>query len=355
MSSVLAERLADRVDAIIGVDTHTDTHTAAVVSPVGSVLAELTVTATTDGVASLLAWAGEHTNGLGSGRRAWALDSARSHGVGLLHALRTANETVFEAPKPTATARRRGGKSDSLDAVHSARAVLAADHTTTPRADGDREALRILHACRRHYTDTRTATVNLFKSLILTADDELRDQFRGRNTDQQVRLAADLTAGEDADTLARLRRDQMTALANHIRDLDRLLATNLRHIRDLVTAMCPPLLKQPGIGPVTAAVALISWSHHGRVRSEAAFAALAGVSPVPASSGRTVRHRLNRGGDRTLNSAIHTIAKSRQRYHQPTKDYITRRTTEGRTPREITRVLKRYIARQIWWIIQAAP
>ncbi|WP_026185337.1 IS110 family transposase [Salinispora pacifica] len=147
----------------------------------------------------------------------------------------------------------------------------------------------------------------------------------------------------------------MTALANHIRDLDRLLATNLRQIRDLVTAMCPPLLKQPGIGPVTAAVALISWSHHGRVRSEAAFAALAGVSPVPASSGRTVRHRLNRGGDRTLNSAIHTIAKSRQRYHQPTKDYITRRTTEGHTPREITRVLKRYIARQIWRIIQATP
>ena len=156
MPSVLAERLADRVDAIIGVDTHTDTHTAAVVSPVGSVLAELTVSATADGVASLLAWAGEHTDRLGSGRRAWALDSARSHGVGLLRALRTADETVFEAPKPAATARRRGGKSDSLDAVHAARAVLAAEHTATPRADGDREALRILHACRRHYTDART-------------------------------------------------------------------------------------------------------------------------------------------------------------------------------------------------------
>ncbi|WP_344619775.1 IS110 family transposase, partial [Dactylosporangium salmoneum] len=178
MPSVLTERLVDRVDAIIGVDTHTDTHTAAVVSPVGSVLAELTVMATADGVAALLAWAHEHTNGLGAGRRAWALDGARSHGVGLLRALRTADETVFEAPKPTATVRRRGGKSDSLDAVHAARAVLAADHAAAPRADGDREVLRILHACRRHYTDTRTATVNLFKSLILTADDDLRDQFR---------------------------------------------------------------------------------------------------------------------------------------------------------------------------------
>ncbi|WP_460493137.1 IS110 family transposase [Dactylosporangium cerinum] len=113
MPSVLAERLADRVDAIVGVDTHTDTHTAAVLSPVGSVLAELTIPATADGIAVLLAWARDHTDGLGSGRRAWALDSARSHGVGLLRALRTAGETVFEAPKPTATARRRGGKSDS--------------------------------------------------------------------------------------------------------------------------------------------------------------------------------------------------------------------------------------------------
>jgi transposase len=352
--SVLAERLADRVDAVIGVDTHTDTHTAAVVSPIGSVLAEFTVAATADGVANLLAWAHEQTVVLGAGRRAWALDSARSHGIGLLRALRAAGETVFEAPKPTATARRRGGKSDSLDAVHAARAVLAADHTATPRADGDREALRILHACRRHYTDTRTATVNLFKSLILTADDDLRDQFRGRNTGQQVRHAVCLTSSDDSDMLVRLRRDQLTALAGQIRDLDRLLATNLRQIRDLVAVMVPALLEQPGIGPVTAAVALIAWSHHGRVRSEAAFAALGGVSPVPASSGRTVRHRLNRGGDRTLNSAIHTIAKSRQRYHQPTKDYITRRTADGRTPREAIRSLKRYIARQIWRIIEAA-
>lgn len=292
MPSIVPERLAEHVDAIVGVDTHTDTHTAAVVSPVGSVLAELTVTATADGVAVLLDWARQHTDGLGSGRRAWALDSARSHGIGLLRALRTAGETVFEAPKPTSTARRRGGKSDALDAVHAARAVLAAEHTATPRADGDREALRILHACRRHYTDTRTATVNLFKSLILTADDGLRDEFRGRNTDQQVRHAVGLTVNDDTDALGRLRRDHLTALATQIQELDRLLAANLRQIRGLVASMCPALIDQPGIGPVTAAVALISWSHHGRVRSEAAFAALAGVSPVPASSGRTVRHRL---------------------------------------------------------------
>jgi transposase len=353
--SILAERLADRVDAVIGVDTHTDTHTAAVLTAVGTVVAELTVAATADGAATLLAWADQQARGLGSGRRVWALDSARSHGVGLLRVLRAAGENALEAPKPATARRRRGGKSDALDAVHAARAVLAADHLATPRVDGDREALRVLHVCRRHYSDTRTATVNLFKSLILTADDELREQFRGRTTVRQLQHAATLAGNTAASTLERLRRTQLRDLAEQIHTLDRTLKDNLADIRALVQTMCPALLEQPGIGPVTTAIALTAWSHHGRFRSEAAFAALAGVSPVPASSGRTVRHRLNRGGDRTLNAAIHTIAKSRQRCHQPTKDYIARRTTEGRTLPESTRSLKRYIARQIWRIIQATP
>ena len=357
MSSILAERLADRVDAVVGVDTHTDTHTAVVLTPVGTVLAELTVPATAQGAAALRAWAEQQTSRLGTGRRAWAIDGTRSHGIGLSRALQTAGETVLEAPKPAATTRRRGGKSDALDAVHAARAVLAADHVATPRADGDREALRILHTCRRHYTDTRTATVNLFKSLILTADDDLRDQLRGRSTTQQIRHAARLADTPDpaSSTLQRIRRTHLATLATQIIDLDRLLTANLAQLRALVKTICPTLLQQPGIGPVTAAIALTAWSHHGRLRNEAAFAALAGVNPIPASSGRTTRHRLNRGGDRTLNSAIHTIAKSRQRCHQPTKDYIARRTAEGRTPREITRSLKRYITRQIWRIIQATP
>jgi transposase len=363
VSPILTEpptvRLVERVDAVVGVDTHTDTHTAVVVSPVGSVLAELTVPATAEGVAVLLAWARQHVDGRGMGRCAWAIDGARSHGIGLLRALRAAGHDVVEAPRPAGSVRRRGGKSDALDAAAAARAVLAAEHTATPRADGDREALRILHVYRRHCTDIRTATVNLFKSLILTADDQLRDQLRHLSTSQQVRHVNDLTTStsnsgthDTASMLAQLRREHLAALAAHILQLDRILAHNLTQIRALVTTMCPALLDQPGIGPVTAAVALATWSHHGRTRSEAAFAALAGVNPVPASSGRTVRHRLNRGGDRTLNAAIHTIAKSRQRYHQPTKDYIARRTAEGRTPRKITRSLKRYIARQLWRTIQ---
>ncbi|MFJ1543419.1 IS110 family transposase [Micromonospora chalcea] len=352
MSFILAERLADRVDAVIGVDTHTDTHTAAVTTPVGTVLAEITVPATAEGAGVLLAWAGRHTTALGTGRRAWALDGARSHGVGLLRVLRAADEYVLEAPKPATGRRRRGGKSDALDAVRAARGVLAADHVATPRTDGDREALRLLHVCRRHYNDTRTATINLFKSMILTADENLRAQMRDLSTLRQIQHATTLTTATGSD-LDRLRRTQLTALAEQILTLDRLLKANLTDIRTLVNKLCPTLLDQPGIGPVTAAIALTAWSHPGRFRNEAAFASLAGVSPVPASSGRIIRHRLNRGGDRTLNSALHTIAKARQRCHQPTKDYINRRTTEGRTPAEITRNLKRYIARQIWRTLEA--
>lgn len=348
MSSILAED----VDVVIGVDAHTDAHSAAAVSPVGMVLAQVTVPATAAGAADVLSWAEGQGPGL---RRAWVIDGSRSHGVGLTRFLRAAGERVIEAPKIKGSARRRGGKSDALDAVHVARTVLAAEHVATPRADGDREALRLLHVCRRHYSDARTATVNLLKSLILTADDDLRDQVRALNTDQQVKRLRVLTPPAAADTLTRTRYERLTALAAEIAALDEKLAENLRELRKLVAAMCPALLEQPGVGPVGAAVALTAWSHKGRLRNEAAFASLAGVNPIPASSGRTVRHRLNRGGDRTLNCAIHTIAMHRRRCHQPTRDYVERRTKEGRTSKEINRCLKRYIARQLFRLMEATP
>jgi transposase len=341
--------LADRVDVVIGVDTHTDTHTAAVVSAAGAVIAEITVAADDAGAADLIAWADGHA---GARRRAWVLDGTRSHGLGLTRCLLAAGHDVLQAPRTAG--RRRGGKSDALDAVHAARTALTAAHVPIPRADADREALRILHVTRRHYTDTRTAAVNLLKSLILTADDQLRAQLRALNTAGQVRHLATSTPPADADTLTRVRHQRLTALAADITALDRVLADNLTQLRHLVTALCPALLEQPGVGPVTAAIALAAWSHPGRLRDEAAFAALAGVNPIPASSGRTTRHRLNRGGDRTLNAATHTIAISRARCHQPTRDYITRRTAEGKTRKEINRCLKRYIARQLFRIMHTS-
>jgi transposase len=344
--------LAERVDIVIGVDTHTDTHTAAALTALGAVLAQLTVPADAHGMTQLMAWADQHT---GSGRRAWVIDGARSHGIGLTRHLRAAGQTLIEAARIKGVARRRDGKSDALDAVHVARTALAALHTATPRADGDREALRILTVCRRHYTDTRTATVNLLKSLILTADDELRDQLRGLSTARQIRHLIGLTSTSNPDdTLARVRRQHLHSLAVTVHELDQALYDNRKQIHTLVTTLCPALLDQPGIGPISAAIALTAWSHKGRVRSEAAFAALAGVNPIPASSGRTVRYRLNRGGDRTLNRAIHTIAKSRRRHHPPTQSYAARRTQEGRTNSEIDRCLKRYIARQLFRIMEVA-
>lgn len=311
-------------------------------------LLSLTVAASAAGVGRMVAWADAHTAGQ---RRAWVIDGSRSHGIGLTRCLREAGETIIEAPRWLGRDRR--GKSDSLDAANVARAALAAQHVATPRADGDREALRILTVCRRHYTDTRTATVNLFKSLILTADDELRQQLRALETGPQVRLAAHLIDADGMDAPSKVRRQQLRTLAAQIGVLDRLMAENLKQIRALVRKVCPALLEQPGIGPITAAIAYTAWSHRGRCRNEAAFAALAGVNPIPASSGRTNRHRLNRGGDRILNSAIHTIAKIRRRCHQPTRDYVARRTADGRNPREINRCLKRYIARQLFRIMEA--
>lgn len=337
--------LADRVDVIIGVDTHTDTHTAAVLTSVGAVLAQLTVPTSAEGHAMLLAWASQRTQ---NRDRAWVIDGARSHGIGLARHLHTVGEQVIEAPRIPGQAHRREGKSDPLDAIHTARTALAAEHVATPRGDGTREDLRILYICHRHYTDTRTATVNLFKSLILTADDGLRTQLRNLSTTlQQVRHAAQL---DPAD----IRHQQLTSLAADILALDHKINDNKAALHKLVNTICPTLLDQYGVGPINAAIALIAWSHPGRLRNEAAFAALAGTNPIPASSGRITRHRLNRGGDRILNAALHTIVLTRRRHHQPTRDYLTRRTSEGKTSKEINRCLKRYIARQLFKIMEQA-
>jgi len=337
--------VADQVDAVIGVDTHTDTHSAALVTSLGAVLAERTVPASPTGYAQLIAWATEHAPGA---RLLWALEGTRAHGIGLTRALKAAGAQIVQAPNPPAARRRRGGKSDPLDAIAAARAVLASTNPAQPRADGIREDLRTLQVARRHYTDTRTATVNLLKALILTADDSIRALLRGRSAARQV---DHLLTRKLPDTDP-IRTGLLIDLARHIRVLDQTLADNLRQLRQLIRTWMPTLLDQPGVGPVSAATILIAWSHPGRIPTEAAFAALAGVSPIPASSGRTIRHRLNRGGDRTLNAALHTIACNRRRHHQPTVGYLERRTAEGKTPAEITRCIKRYLARQLYRHLQ---
>lgn len=339
---------------VIGVDTHLDSHTAAVVDELGTVVAQIEVPATPAGHGRLHLWA---QTLVPAGRRVlWAVEGTRSHGHGLTRYLQSAGQRVIESPPPVGATRRRGGKSDPIDATHAARTALATDRHAQPRADGTREALRMLLVTRRHDTDIRTATVNLLKSLLLGAG-ELREILRGRSTVEQVRHLRQLPdPGTDPalDVETRVRIQTLRRHAATITELDTALAANLKQLRTLVKQSCPGLLDLPGVGPVTAATLLTVWSHHGRIHSEAAFAALGGISPLPASSGRVHRHRLNRGGDRALNAAVHTIVTARRRAaHAPTTAYITRRTSEGLSDKEILRCLKRYTIRQLYRFLQA--
>jgi transposase len=347
-------RIADRVELVIGVDTHTDTHSAAVVDRLGGLHAELTVPADPHGYQQLLTFASGHTPP--GGRVCWSVEGTRSHGQGLTRYLRSVGQWVLEAPAPAASTRRRGGKSDRLDALAAARTVLTrpVQAVATPRADGDRETLRILLTVRRHDTDRRTATVNLVKSLILTAGDTLRGQLRAQSTAKQIRWLATTPPPAHTDRETRTRHQQLHRLAREIHELDAVLKTNKQDLKTLIHQLCPALLALPGVGPVTAAIAYTTWSHPGRVRNDAAYANLAGAAPIPASSGRSTRQRLNRGGDRTLNHALWIIATTRRRIDPATRAYITRRTTEGLSSKDITRCLKRYIARQLYRTLQAA-
>jgi len=361
-------RLGEQVDAVIGVDTHTDTLSACLVNPVGAVLAEITEPANPVGYRRLLTWSTKEQAKHGCPRLVWAVEGTRSHGAGVTRALRTAGQLVLEATRPPRAARRPGGKSDPKDAVHAARAALANTHHAEPRADGPREALRMLLGVRSAALTARTDAINELKALIMQAPDELRGRLRGLTSSAQIaacrRLRVPATPDPvavrhdpqvvlvDAETRARLAC--MRRLARRIGDLTIEIDDAADEIHTLVHALDPGLLAEVGVGPITAAQILISWSHAGRLRSEAAFAALAGVSPLDASSGAQQRHRLNRHGDRALNSALHTIAVTRERCDPRTKTYIQRRVSEGKSRREARRMLKRYLARHIYRHLERA-
>jgi transposase len=342
--------LADSVDAVIGVDTHTDTHTACLLDTAGREIATITVQATPAGYTDLLAWAAPLAPGP---RLRWAVEGCRSHGAGLLRALLAADQQVVEAGRPQRPCRRPGGKSDAADARLAAHTALTASHPAQPRRDGDREALRILLVAREHATTVRTAAINTFKALLLTAPDQLREPLRHQSTPRQTAACAVLRTHPQHTPTERVLRQTLRSLAQQIRLLDKEIRANQRQLHDLVAAVMPALLAEPGVGPVCAAQLLIAWSHPGRCRSEAAFAALAGVSPLQASSGRVTRHRLNRFGDRHLNRALHTIVNWRMIHgHQSTQQYLARRRAEQKSDAEIRRCLKRYAARHLFRLME---
>lgn len=230
--------------------------------------------------------------------------------------------------------------------------ALAAERAAIPRSGQERQALQILMATRHGAVHARTQALNQLAALILTAFEPLRARLRGLSSGARLRACARLRrdprqAPAWAASLTGLRASARRAIAlgNEADEL-------AREIERLVQSLAPELLAQPGVGPICAAQILISWSHPGRLHCEAAFAALGGVAPIPASSGQTVRHRLNRGGDRQLNRALHTIARCRMAHDPATKDYVARRRAQGKSVREARRCLVRFIARALYRLLE---
>ena len=341
--------LREVVDVVIGVDTHVHTHSAAAVDArTGGVLGEVTVEATADGYAQLQAFAEEHAV-----LRAWAIEGTGGHGAGLARHLARGDELVVELDRPERAHRRNGAKSDPLDAIRAAREALSRARLGTPRGGGDRQALSVLLAARRSAVEAGTDAQRQVFSLVIAAPEQIRARFRGQKLPVMLRTAAALRLHPSWDTETTTTVTVLRSLARRARALSLEAAEHEKAILRIVRSWRPDLLEQPGIGPIVAATVLCAWSHPGRIHSEAAFAMLAGVAPIPATSGLvTTRHRLNRYGDRQLNRALNTIALSRIRYDQTTRDYLARRTAEGKSRREIRRCLKRYIARDLYRLLE---
>jgi transposase len=343
--------LADLADAVIGVDTHTDSHTACLLDALGRQLAVITIAADPAGCRTVLAWAQRNAPGP---RLAWAVEGARAHGLGLTRHLLEHGQLVIEAGRPVRASKRPGGKSDPADAARAARDALSAPWLAQPRCDGPREALRILLTARAQATTARTSAVNTLKALLLGAPATLRNELRGLSTPRQARRCRALRVRDSQPVAEQILRAELRRLATHIKGWDRELRANKTQLHQLVEQVMPALLNQPGVGPMSAAQLLVSWSHPGRCRNEAAFAALAGVSPLQASSGRITRHRLNHFGDRQLNRALHVIVNWRMLHDPRTRAYLTRRAADKTTP-ELRRCLKRYAARQLFRLMEAQP
>ena len=345
--------LAELVDGVIGVDTHRDTHHAEIAYPSGAAIATRSFSNTDAGYAQLLAWMFEHAPGP---RLVLCIEGTRSYGAGLARAGAAAEIPVIECEQPTRKTRRGKGKSDPIDA-HMAvlfAVGLNAEKLPTPRADGDREALRILLCARQELTTTSTGQTNRLRALLRDGDDTDRRLARARLTDATLAGLARRRQPANASREQAVRHAEIRRLAVALREAARVLKANRAELAAIVDDLAPGLTERRGIGPVSAAQVIVSFSHAGRCRNDAAFAKLAGTSPIEASSGQTTRHRLNRGGDRALNKAVHVIANTRMRTDPNTQAYVTRRRAEGRSDREIRRCIKRYIARQLYRALTAS-
>ena len=336
-----------------GVDTHKDTHTAAAVDAAGRILGVENFPADAAGYRALLDWLRSFGALVLVG-----VEGTGSYGAGLARYLHREKVAVVKIDRPDRKIRRRQGKSDPLDAQAAALTALAGRRTGLPkRRDGRVEALRALRLARRSAVDQRSDVLRQIKALIVTAPEKLRAELRAL-TDKKLITAC---ASRQPDT-GHYRHPHaatelaLRSLARRHRQLSAEIDELEALINPLVTDLAPHLLALTGIGPDNAGQLLVTAGDNpDRLTSEAAFAMLCGTAPLPASSGRTHRHRLNRGGDRQANAALHRIVVCRLRWDQRTRDYMQRRTTEGLPKKEIIRCLKRYVAREVYQVLTTDP
>lgn len=348
----MCQEMSDHGHVVAGVDTHADTHYAAMIRATGEHLAAAQFPATDAGYRALT----EFITCRGTLLRV-GVEGTNSYGAGLARHLRVENIEVVEVIRPARQVRRMRGKSDEIDAYAAAHIALADNDAVTPNtAAGPVEAIRVTHAARRSAVKARTETIQQIKSLLVTAPEPIRAEYRVLTTGRLIdRLAASRPRSGDDETAA-CTRVTLKRLAVRQQQLDAEIAGHEADLTRLVSTANPALTQAGGIGVITAAQLLATTGDNpDRISSEAAFAMLCGAAPIPASSGKTNRHRLNRGGDRAANCALHQIAINRLATDPATRAYAAKRTAEGKTNKDILRCLKRAIAREVFHLITNPP
>ena len=340
--------VAEHYAHVVGVDTHAATHQYAVIAAgTGAVLDQAQFPTTAAGLARALDWIGRRTSGDLEGTLVSA-EGTGSYGARLAVLLLEAGYRVVDAPSPK---RARGSaKNDKIDAVIAARNSLAKDIDKLADARGGQTqaTLQILLTARDSMTRERTRMINALNALVRTSN--LGIDARRKLGRPAIRTIGNWRPRQEPIATATARGEAIR-LARRIHELDIEINTNLKTLRQVITAAVPVLLDLPGIGPVNAAIVLTAWSHHGRVRDEAAFAKLGGVCPLEVSSGKSTEYRLNRTGDRQLNRALHAIANNRMIHDPETRAYLDKRTRQGLSKPRIRRCLKRYIARDLYRLL----
>jgi transposase len=328
-----------------GVDTHLDVHVAAALDDIGGLFGVESFEASAAGNHKLLGW----LSSFGMITRV-GVEGTGSYGAGLARYLRAAGVEVVEVDRPNRQARRRTGKSDPADAVEAARAALSGRAQGAGKTrDGNVEAIRALVVAKRSTRSTKIKTLNQIRHLGFTAPDELRERFRGVSRFHLGATAAALRPRTGSDPVIYATKTALVVLGRRVVALDEEKERLDALLAELVANTAPQLLELHGVGVDTAAVLLVAAGDNPeRLRSEAAWAHLCGVAPIPASSGKVTRYRLNRGGDRQANSALWTIVITRMASDRRTRDYVARRLEEGRSKADIIRILKRYVAREVY-------